>query len=142
VPVVCLFFFFMTEMTIAFGYWMQVEHASRAGARCGATRQLTTAVQDCAVRDWNIQSTSTNPALARTNVTVCGARDESGSTSCSAGCTSGCSNVGDPVKVQVTYAYTVALPLQHFYHWLTGGSLPTTITMTAQTVMRLEDQTA
>jgi hypothetical protein len=118
VPFVFLFLFFMVEGANVVKTWMIVEGASREGARCGAVRKTQADVKTCAVN-------ASGGVLTTSNVTVTNAQG----------------TVGSAVQVAITYTYTFKTPLLAFLHTYTGGTIPNTMALSAQTQMRLEEQT-
>jgi Flp pilus assembly protein TadG len=139
VPLVFTFLFFAVEGANIVKTWMIVESASREGARCGAVRHSSTYVANCAA-NVTCQSPSATPGtlgtnclLAASDVTVCV------NGSCPADPSSSTNATGVPVQVKISKAYDFQLFKGGAIPFITG-TVPS-MTMTAQTQMRLEEQT-
>jgi Flp pilus assembly protein TadG len=119
--------FFAAEGAIVVKSWMMLESASREAARCGVFPGETTAqIQTCAS---NIYSSSCNGPLTNCQASVTYPNGQS---------------VGNPVKVTVTgtYSFAPSTDLLGSYLKLIGVGGLTSISMAAQTQMRIEEQTS
>ena len=118
-PVLILFLYVMVEGMFILRTWIILEHASNVGARYAAVGNTASAVTTCTVNE-------SGSILSSSNVTVSGAQG----------------TVGNPVTVSVSYTYTYESPLLTIVKSVTGTTIPNTVTMTPQTQMRLESQSA
>ncbi len=113
-PFVLMFSFFMVESVRVLSTWMVLEHASREGARYGAVRKPTNEIIGLTIEQ-------SQGILTAGDVTVTGALGAPGT----------------DVQVKVRYTYRPRL-LNGFANLLLGLTMPS-ITLRAQTHMRLEE---
>lgn len=113
-PFVLMFSFFMVESVRVLSTWMVLEHASREGARYGAVRKTADEIRTRTIN-------ASQGILTAGDVTVTGAQGAPGA----------------DVQVAVRYTYQPQI-LNGFANLLLGLSLPS-ITLRAQTHMRLEE---
>jgi len=119
-PFFFVMIFFVAEMSGALKTWLVLENASREGARLAVIYPRPTVD---AVRQ-RVVNTAVNSGLSPSQVTVTYA-DPARST-------------GSDVQVSVSHRYTFRTPLVRLVSAVTGGAIPTSMPMTAQTHMRLE----
>ncbi len=113
-PFVLMFTFFTVESVRVLSTWMVLEHASREGARYGAVRKTTNEIISRTIDQ-------SQGILTASDVTVTGAQGPPGS----------------DVQVAVHYTYRPQI-LNGFANLLLGLTMPS-ITLRAQTHMRLEE---
>jgi hypothetical protein len=120
-PIFVLVMFAIVDFGLAFHAWITVTNAAREGARVGAVRATNADIEQ-RVRD-------TAQTLDQANLSV--------APSCppSPACPG---QPGGSVVVDVSYRYSLITPLADLLNLVSGGTIPSTLTLSSTADMRLE----
>jgi len=115
-PIFLLVLFAIVDFGMAFHAWITVTNSAREGARVGSVRATSAEIEQ------RVRDTATSLDEAELTVAVTNAGGQPGGS----------------VEVDVSYDYSLMTPLADLLNLVSGGTIPSTLTLSSTADMRLE----
>jgi len=115
-PIFLLVLFAVVDFGMAFHAWITVTNSAREGARIGAVRASGAEIEQ------RVRDTATSLDQANLSVAVTNAEGQPGGS----------------VVVDVSYDYSLMTPLADLLNLVSGGTIPSTLSLSSTADMRLE----
>jgi Flp pilus assembly protein TadG len=119
IPIFLLVLFAIVDFGMAFHAWITVTNSAREGARIGSVHAPAAAIEQ------RVRDTATSLEQANLSVSVSNADDQGG-------------QPGESVVVDVSYSYSLITPLADLLNMVSGGTIPSTLSLDSLADMRLE----
>ena len=116
VPIFLLVLFAIVDFGMAFHAWITVTNSAREGARLGSVRATSGEIEQ------RVRDTTDTLDQADLSVAVTNAEGQP----------------GESVVVDVSYSYSLMTPLADLLNLVSGGTIPSTLTLSSTADMRLE----
>jgi len=116
VPIFLLVLFAIVDFGMAFHAWITVTNSAREGARLGSVRATSGEIEQ------RVRDTTDTLDQADLSVAVTNAEGQP----------------GESVVVDVSYSYSLMTPLADLLNLVSGGTIPSTLTLSSMADMRLE----
>ena len=116
VPIFLLVLFAIVDFGMAFHAWITVTNSAREGARLGSVRATSGEIEQ------RVRDTTDTLDQADLSVAVTNAEGQP----------------GESVGVDVSYSYSLMTPLADLLNLVSGGTIPSTLTLSSMADMRLE----
>ena len=119
IPIFLLVLFSIVDFGMAFHAWITVTNSAREGARIGSVHAPAATIEQ------RVRDTATSLEQANLDVSVTNADDQGG-------------QPGESVVVDVSYSYSLITPLADLLNMISGGTIPSTLSLDSLADMRLE----
>jgi len=119
IPIFLLVLFSIVDFGMAFHAWITVTNSAREGARIGSVHAPAATIEQ------RVRDTATSLEQADLSVSVTNADDQGGQS-------------GESVVVDVSYSYSLITPLADLLNMISGGTIPSTLSLDSLADMRLE----
>jgi Flp pilus assembly protein TadG len=119
IPIFLLVLFAIVDFGMAFHAWITVTNSAREGARIGSVHAPAATIEQ------RVRDTADTLDQGNLSVTVTNADDQGG-------------QPGESVVVDVSYSYSLITPLADLLNMVSGGTIPSTLSLDSLADMRLE----
>ncbi len=119
IPIFLLVLFAIVDFGMAFHAWITVTNSAREGARIGSVHAPAATIEQ------RVRDTADTLDQGNLSVTVTNADDQGG-------------QPGESVVVDVSYSYSLITPLADLLNMVSGGVIPSTLSLDSLADMRLE----